>query len=123
MRYCALGKTGRAGLQIGIFRRKIFEPNFLCFFIFREALKSLMKTATLCDQQQCSTEAHASLHLPQTKTAYMLTTPWASLVAQLVKNPPETWEIWVRSMGWEDPLEKEKATHSSTVAWRILWTV
>ena len=39
----------------------------------------------------------------------------ASLVAQLVKNPPATWETWVRSLGWEDPLEK--ATHSSVLAW------
>ena len=37
----------------------------------------------------------------------------ASLVAQLVKNPPVMWETWVRSLGWEDPLEKGKATHSS----------
>ena len=36
-------------------------------------------------------------------------------VAQLVKNPPATWETWVRSLGWEDPLEKGKATHSSTL--------
>ena len=44
---------------------------------------------------------------------------WASLVAQMVKNPPATWETWVRSLGWEDSLEKEMATHSSTLAWRI----
>ena len=37
---------------------------------------------------------------------------WASLVAQLVKNPPAMWETWVLSLGWEDPLEKEKATTS-----------
>ena len=48
---------------------------------------------------------------------------WASLVAQLIKNPPATWETWVQSLGWEDPLEKGKATHSSTLAWRIPWTV
>ena len=48
---------------------------------------------------------------------------WASLVAQLVKNPPAIQETWVRSLGWEDPLEKEKATHSSILAWRILWTL
>ena len=45
--------------------------------------------------------------------------PGASLVAQLVKNPPTMWETWVRSLSWEDPLEKEKATHSSILAWRI----
>ena len=47
---------------------------------------------------------------------------WASLVAQLVKNPPAVWEMWVRSLGQEDPLEKGIATHSSILAWRIPWT-
>ena len=45
------------------------------------------------------------------------------LVAQLVKNPPTMWETWVWSLGWEDPLEKGKATHSSILAWRIPWIV
>ena len=48
---------------------------------------------------------------------------WASLVAQLVKNLTAVREIWVRSLGWKDPLEKGKATHSSILAWRIPWTV
>ena len=48
---------------------------------------------------------------------------WASLVAQLVKNPPAMQETPVRFLGWEDPLEKGKATHSSILAWRIPWTV
>ena len=47
----------------------------------------------------------------------------ASLVTQLVKNSPAMQETWVRSMGWEDPLEKGKAALSSTVAWRIPGTV
>ena len=47
----------------------------------------------------------------------------ASLVAQLVKNPPAMWETWVQSLGWEDPLEKGKATHSSILAWRIPGTL
>ena len=41
-------------------------------------------------------------------------------MAQSVKNLPSMWETQVRSLGWEDPLEKEMATHSSTLAWRIL---
>ena len=53
---------------------------------------------------------------------YPLQYSWASLVVQLVKNPPAMWETWVRSLGWEDPLEKGKATHSSILAWRIPWT-
>ena len=46
----------------------------------------------------------------------------ASLVAQRLKHLPATLETWVRSLSWEDPLEKEMATHSSILAWRILWT-
>ena len=41
---------------------------------------------------------------------------WVSFVAQLVKNLPTMWETWVRSLGWEDPLEKQKTTHSSILA-------
>ena len=47
---------------------------------------------------------------------------WASLVAQAVKNPLVTQQTWVRFLGWEDPLEKRMATHSSILAWRIPWT-
>ena len=46
----------------------------------------------------------------------------ASLVAQMVKNLPAVPEMWVQSMGWEDPLEKGTATHYSKLAWRIPWT-
>ena len=44
-----------------------------------------------------------------------------SLVAQMVKHPPATQETWLQSLGGEDPLEKEMATHSSVLAWEILW--
>ena len=47
---------------------------------------------------------------------------WTSLVAQPVKHLPTMWETRVQSLGWEDPLEKEMATHSSTLAWKIPWT-
>ena len=47
---------------------------------------------------------------------------WASLVAQLVKNLPKVQETRVRSLGWEDPQEKEMATHCSILAWKISWT-
>ena len=43
----------------------------------------------------------------------------ASLVAQLIKNPPAMWETWVQFLGWEDPLEEGMATHSSILAWEI----
>ena len=54
---------------------------------------------------------------------YPLQYSWACLVAQLAKNPPAMQGTWVRSLGWEDPLEKGKATHSSILAWRIPWAV
>ena len=57
------------------------------------------------------------------RIGYPLQYAWASLAAQLVKNPPAIWETWVLSLGWEDPLEKGKATHSSILAWRIPWAV
>ena len=50
---------------------------------------------------------------------YPLHYSWAFLLAQLVKNPPAMWETWVQSLGWEGPLEKGKATHSSVLAQRI----
>jgi len=53
---------------------------------------------------------------------YPLQYSWASLLAQLIKNLPAMRETWVWSLGWEDPLEKGKATHSSILAWRIPWT-
>ena len=46
----------------------------------------------------------------------------ASLVVQLVKNSPAMRESWVQSLGWEDPLQKGTATHSSNIVWRIPWT-
>jgi len=46
----------------------------------------------------------------------------ASLVAQMVRNMPAMHEAWVRSPGWEDPLEKGMTTHSSILAWKISWT-
>ena len=51
--------------------------------------------------------------------SYPFQYPWASLVAQMVKNPPAMQEIWLESLGWEDPLEKGMATHSSILGWRI----
>ena len=47
---------------------------------------------------------------------------WASLVAQTVKRLSTMQETWVQSLGWENPLKKEMATHSSTIAWKIPWT-
>ena len=54
---------------------------------------------------------------------YPLQYSWAFLVAQLVKNLPAMQETWVQSLGWEDLLEKGRATHSNILAWRIPWTI
>ena len=54
--------------------------------------------------------------------AYIYIYIWASLVAQMVKNLHPMWETRVQSLGWEDPLEKRMATHSSILAWKIAWT-
>ena len=50
---------------------------------------------------------------------YPLQYSWAFLVVQLVKNLPAMWQTWVQSLGWEDPLEKEKATNSSILAYTV----
>ena len=59
---------------------------------------------------------------PGERIGYSLQNSWVFLVAQTVKNPPAMRETWVRSLGWEDPLEKGMATHSNVLAWRIPWT-
>ena len=59
---------------------------------------------------------------PGEQDGYPLQYSWASLVTQLVKNPPAMQEIWVQSLGWEDPLEEGMGTCSSVLAWRIPWT-
>ena len=73
-------------------------------------------------------ELGGSQQLAQNKVPPVSTPPprwkslWASLVAQMVKNLPAMYEIHVWFMGWEDPPEKEVATHSSVLAWRSPWT-
>ena len=57
---------------------------------------------------------------PREEIGYPLQCSWASLVAQMAKNPPAMQETWVPSLGFEDPLEEGITTHSSILAWRIL---
>ena len=59
---------------------------------------------------------------PGEKIGYPHQYSWASLVSQVVKNLPVMRETWVRSLGWEDPLEEGMVTHCSILAWRIPWT-
>ena len=71
----------------------------------------------------CNEEDPSSIPGPGGSTAegigYPLHYSWASLVVQLEKNPPAMQETWVCSLGWEDPLEKGKATHFSILAWKM----
>ena len=67
-------------------------------------------------------DSHTHIHTNKhTHTHTHRVTVWLK-VAQLVKNPPSKQETWVRSLGWEDPLEEDLATHSSIFAWGIPWT-
>ena len=67
----------------------------------------------------CSPWGHKKLNMTEQLTFMAF---GASLVAQLVKNPPAMQETWVRSLGWEEPLEEGMASHSSILAWRLPWT-
>ena len=60
---------------------------------------------------------------PGERIGYALQYSWVSFVAHLVKNPPTMQETWVQYLGWENSMEKGKATHFSILAWRIPWTV
>ena len=72
-----------------------------------------------------TTNGHLPRALPVTKQQRHLPSASmeirTSLVDQTVKRLPTMWEVWVRPLGWEDPLEKEMAPHSSTLAWKIPW--
>ena len=71
----------------------------------------------MCDQFFISTEIN--IRTISSKSIFKA----HSLVAQLVKNPLAVWDTCFRSLGWEDPLEERKATHSSILAWRTPWTI
>ena len=66
----------------------------------------------------CYSKSIADVRVHSWCIAYGYTCHWASLVAQLIKNLPAMREIWVRSLSWEDPLEKGMATNSNILAWR-----
>ena len=115
--------------MLRIFSISTGKYHFLLLFL-------LLQLPFLTDRLPCSSVGkESSCHarepglIPQSGRSsgeglgYLLQYSWASLVAQLIKNPPAMRETWVQSLGGEDPLEKGKATHSSVVACRIPWTV
>ena len=103
------------------------------FYLVTLALFSLLLIINPCFTQRKSSKIHTFFSETKSDAPYLFTKrSWGwtvntqaleSLIAQLVKNSPTMWETWVQSLGWEDPLEKEKATHSSILAERIPWTV
>ena len=96
------------------------NPSLMGFPGSSVGLKKKKKSACNAGDPSSIPESERS---PGEGIGYTLQYSWASLVAQLVKNSPAIQEIWVRSLNWEDPLEKGKAIHPSILAWRIPWTV
>ena len=98
-----------------------FSPPLLFIYLF-SSLRGF-PDSSVGKESACSARDPSSI--PEVGRAsgegmgYPFQYSWASLVAQLVKNLPALRETWIRSLGWEDPLEKGKATHSSILAWRI----
>ena len=106
----------------------------MCLTWVREGLDSQLsgegdKTSGVISVVSKFLVVHKSVRLEENLSEYLhedilgeKKVSWAPLVARMVKNPPAVWDIQVRSLVWEDPLEKTVAVHSSTLAWRIPWT-
>ena len=118
-----LGKQKKKNLNVEVISDTIgtrkLENNFSFFFVVGR-----------CRQlgEGCGLKPSISLHTSSpvgelwALWIFWKHLPWPSLVAQMVKNSHVMQETWVPSLGWEDPLEEEMATHSSILAWRIPWT-
>ena len=107
----------RCSVKNSTYRRK-WQPTPV--FLPRESTgqRSLGDYSPYGHKEPHTTEAtESAVRTGRTKAWFLCIR--ASLVAQLVKNPPAMQETWVRSLGWEAPLEKGKATHSCVLAWRI----
>ena len=109
------------------------EPNFQFYFMLIDFIWNLETCTWTLPHSSAGKESACNAGDPSSipgsgrsareGIGYPLQYSWASLVAQLVKNSLAMQETWVRSLSWEDPLEKGKDTHSSTLAWRISWTI
>ena len=109
----------------GIFQARILEWGAIAFSVLMTRTLEMMgfPDSSVGKESACNTGDSGSIpgseSSPGEGIGYPLQHSWISLVAQLLKNPPAMWETWVQSLGWEDPLEKGMATHSSILAWRI----
>ena len=107
----------------------LFVCLFVCFHFSQESsgsdelIHSNQTTDWLCFFPHITAPVYESERSTVQVLVLFPSVVWASQIAQLVKNPPAIQENWVQPLGWEDPLEKRKATHSSILAWRIPWTV
>ena len=110
----------------GVAHMSLQIPFFLSFFLFVLWLRHMTRRS-LVPRPRITPRPRAvelsSLHWTAGECLFFHSFSWAFLVAQPINNPLEMRETWVRSLGWEGPLEKGKATHSSTLPWRIPWTV
>ena len=110
-------------------RTNILSENLILHYTLLLALSSVMgfPDSSVGKESACNSGDLCLIpgleRSPGEGKGYPFPYSWASLVAQLVKNPPAMQETWVRSLGWGHPLEKGKATHSSILAWRIPGTV
>ena len=101
------------------------EPTrFLCpWGFFRQEYQSMVAIWLSGKESACNTGNPGSIpgsgRSPEEGIGYPLWYSWASLVAQMVKNPPAMQETWVRSLGWEDPLEEGMSTQFIILSWRI----
>ena len=111
--------------SIWLVGRFMFHPRSLA--ASRSCLVFCFPNSSVGKESACNAESPGLIprsgRSPGEGIGYPLQYSWASLVAQLVKNLPAMWETWVQSLGWKDPIEKGKATHSSILAWRIPWTI
>ena len=109
-----------------------FSAISLCWIIYHIRINLLILSFTWNNTMYTNLKNSGSLNMYSftmirySFVSYLfihLFSKWAaSLVAQSVKNLPAAQETWVRSLGWEDTLEKEMATHSNILAWKISWT-
>ena len=108
---------------LGIFQARVLEWGAIAFSVILLGFPH----SSVGKESTCNAGDPGSIpgsgRSPGEGIGYPLQYAWASIVAQLIKSLAAMWETWVRSLGWEDPLEKGKVTHSSILAWRIPWTV
>ena len=100
---------------------QIFSDPFICCLPLLRVVGFPGRSAgkeSACNAREDSSISRSG-RSPGDGIGYPLQHSWASLAAQTIKNMPTMWETWVRSLGWEDPLEVGMATHSSSLAWRI----